>query len=1164
MNQKYMNEMADALAEKHAALMVGSGFSKNAEKMAVTEKWFMNWKELSDVFYDALYGDVEVPGKEYNSSLRMAQEVEIMYGRPKLEKILKDAVPDLEYAPSDLYVKLMELPWKDVFTTNYDTLLERAADKVTSRRYHVVNCQEDLVNSNDEPRILKLHGSFPSHRPFIITEEDYRTYPVKFAALVNTVQQSMLENIFCMLGFSCEDPNFIKWIGWIHDNLGKSSSQRIYMVSVEHIAEAKRKMLFERNISVIDLQEFWPEKSIGERIDSFLDELKVGVDEKERKNSWFDIKGMRLNRDSEFSLKAHRMKELNESYPGWIFLPWNMKYKVQYVIDTFEYMDGLEKLALEEQINYIYEFVRFMDIAGRPLLMQYVNKFWNILESRLVNQQEKYSDAEQKRKVQVIYLQLLRAYRELAEWESYEECHKRIRIEKLNYDQRQFLYACDCWKMLFRFEAKELVEALDKWNLATGDVYWPLVKANMYAFIGETAKADTLLSETLILVRRQRCRKSRIEYLDSAEESIVALINFIRQGNWDSSEDEMEERRQESTLSWWNENEKYCACLNREEESDREGETRENFDLTSTYTICVGGKTNQKEIYALEYLRFLEQTGHPFRLQNVVNEAGLYPVLRCLAPYYPHWCLMQILVARDNKHLNIMFGRVKLAEFSQEEVDDTAKEYLKFFQSVKENVKSQNPFISRSIYEQAASVLPEIFSRFCYKCSDRVLDEIFNLIVEICLSSEKSNFNETRKLFQGLFEAYTVQKQNEKLEILLHLPMEDDVRTKYYDPVKLLAVPEKKQILRLEVYNKAIYQIRQQIENSDKEKSRAAIERLYALSRLIVLNKEDKDYLEQVLEKSKTQQDKWYLYKLDSQKYAKKKYEIYEDTMKTMKSDVSSTSITFNGYHYGYLLEVLKDMDIHKIDLQKTFERLREMTVSSFKRLQSHAAHVVWDRVHQGYSIAIGVLLLQKKSDMSFALEAQKEAIAYFEAVKREYHHPIAIDMMEAIFFGEYREEMNTFQIEVWLCEERELDLFLRFYRELHYHHIRISDDAFIENYAKLVFSVVVHRAISNELYHSRSVWCLYDTLIMCGIDVEDELQPVLASLSKCQEETIIKNTDSEQNAIYKLQCRQFACNIAKELQNRGLQADVLDTWQRIGKCKDEFIEVRNIWQNET
>ena len=220
---------------------------------------------FSDKFYETVYENNNYPGKEYNSPLRLAQEVEITVGRPKLEKIIKDAVPDLEYAPSDVYVNLLKMPWKDVFTTNYDTLLERTADKVTDRRYNVVTSQEDLVNSNDAPRILKLHGSFPSQRPFIITEEDYRTYPIKFAAMVNTVQQALLENVFCMLGFSCEDPNFTNWIGWIHDNLGKSSSQKMYMVSVSHVAEAKRKLLFERNIIVVDLEEFWPDESIEER-----------------------------------------------------------------------------------------------------------------------------------------------------------------------------------------------------------------------------------------------------------------------------------------------------------------------------------------------------------------------------------------------------------------------------------------------------------------------------------------------------------------------------------------------------------------------------------------------------------------------------------------------------------------------------------------------------------------------------------------------------------------------------------------------------------------------------------------------------------------------------------------------------------------------------------
>ncbi len=282
----YIKEIAEAMSANHAAVMIGAGFSKNADKISSTDKWFKNWNELSDMFYETVYGNAG-PGKEYNSSLRLAQEVEITVGRPKLENILKEAVPDEDYGPSEVYTKLMELPWRDVFTTNYDTLLERAADKVSKRRYNVVVNQEDLVNSNDAPRILKLHGSFPSQRPFIITEEDYRTYPIKFAAMVNTVQQALLENVFCMIGFSCEDPNFLSWIGWIHDNLGKSSSQKIYMISIEHISEAKQKLLFDKNIIVVDLQELYPEKEIPERLKSFFENLRKLIEEKDKKGYLF-------------------------------------------------------------------------------------------------------------------------------------------------------------------------------------------------------------------------------------------------------------------------------------------------------------------------------------------------------------------------------------------------------------------------------------------------------------------------------------------------------------------------------------------------------------------------------------------------------------------------------------------------------------------------------------------------------------------------------------------------------------------------------------------------------------------------------------------------------------------------------------------------------------
>ena len=255
----HITQIAQALVAKHAAVMVGAGFSRNADKKYSTNREFLDWKKLSDLFYDKLYEDGAGPGKMYASSLGLAEQVERLMGRPVLEEILHQAVPDEDYIPSELFRKLMELPWRDVFTTNYDTLLERTADRITKRRYNVVVCKEDLAGSNDASRIVKLHGSFPSSRPFIITEEDYRTYPEKFAPMVNTVQQAFLENVFCMIGFSGEDPNFIKWTGWIRDHLSKSSAQKLYMITVSHLPEAQRTLFIERNIIAVDLEEIWPD-----------------------------------------------------------------------------------------------------------------------------------------------------------------------------------------------------------------------------------------------------------------------------------------------------------------------------------------------------------------------------------------------------------------------------------------------------------------------------------------------------------------------------------------------------------------------------------------------------------------------------------------------------------------------------------------------------------------------------------------------------------------------------------------------------------------------------------------------------------------------------------------------------------------------------------------
>lgn len=220
--KSYLNYKRDEQSQSSASLMVGAGFSKNADKG--TDVSMLDWNELGKKFFAKLYGH-EPSAQElmFASPIKLATMVEAEFGHTILDKMIQDSLPDNNVFPNDLYKNLLNLPWHDVFTTNYDRLLEktRAVDGM-KRQYHVVTNKETLIYT-PSPRIVKLHGSFPNIHPYIITEEDYRTYPVKYPEFVNTVRQALIENLFCLIGFSGDDPNFLNWIGWLRDVMGRLS-----------------------------------------------------------------------------------------------------------------------------------------------------------------------------------------------------------------------------------------------------------------------------------------------------------------------------------------------------------------------------------------------------------------------------------------------------------------------------------------------------------------------------------------------------------------------------------------------------------------------------------------------------------------------------------------------------------------------------------------------------------------------------------------------------------------------------------------------------------------------------------------------------------------------------------------------------------------------------
>lgn len=328
----HINAIRKALVNGNAAVMVGAGFSKNAnggEKLKT-------WDEIAIYLWETLNPDGDKKDFSASNVLQLGEQYARVFSTPELEKTIKELVPDEKVTPGKLHQELLELNWAEIFTTNYDTLLERAAEDIIELDHYTVTCREDIPNSNilGRKRIVKLHGSFPSQRPFIFTEEDYRTYPQKFSPFVNLVRHSLLENVFCLIGFSGEDPNFLSWIGWARDVLDKHTLP-VYLFTAKKLSIGQRKLLESRNVIPISLPQIEGagKQDYKQRYQYLFDQLKEPHSQKvtdwgSNFNKIIDNSTYEPDHKKRYEKLLKIMPELTKlrrTYPGWLIAPYTVR-----------------------------------------------------------------------------------------------------------------------------------------------------------------------------------------------------------------------------------------------------------------------------------------------------------------------------------------------------------------------------------------------------------------------------------------------------------------------------------------------------------------------------------------------------------------------------------------------------------------------------------------------------------------------------------------------------------------------------------------------------------------------------------------------------------------------------------------------------------------------
>lgn len=656
-----LNEIRNFLEIKNASIMVGAGFSKNAEMSEDVQ--MKTWDDLCKDFYTSLFNSKPSDKDlQLKSALRLAQQVESTKGRTALDEILKNAIPDDAVSPGYLHQQLVSLNWRDIFTTNYDSLLEKAAVKA-NRHYNVVTSKSSLIYQ-PHPRIIKLHGSFPDNRPFIITEEDYRNYPKDFPEFVNTIRQALIETLFCLIGFSGDDPNFLNWLGWFRDIMEKQM-RPIYMIYVgSRPHESEIKLLNHRKVELIITDEISHDKI--EAMDFILSYIGNKFQNEEEWSGKLSFPS--LNKES-LKKSINTMRGIRESYPNWIILP---AARIQKDFDDcrsdFPFMDkGFSKLEYIDKLNFLYEYTWRLQTSFMP---SWLNTQWYTKALQEIIENSNY--IEHKQKIDYLSVALLQIYRITGNDKFNAELQiLRQRISPNNTSLlRRLTYEEALWT-ISHCDFSNLDKILDSWKITADDYRSTLWKSKILLEIGKHEEATKILEEALENARRKIMSNNNSKYQLSAITLISQNLAIASFGNRNKQNID-EEFRFDKYLDF---------CLKEIQVKEKEKITRTlGFNIGTQNTSLNFGSRGYTEKYvgAGRYYLIAEAYGQPIGSRFLTYNSRINQLaFPLIAEMEFNAALFYLVESDDNKAFDTTFSRQELLKISTDDANRLFDSWIK-------------------------------------------------------------------------------------------------------------------------------------------------------------------------------------------------------------------------------------------------------------------------------------------------------------------------------------------------------------------------------------------------------------------------------------------------------------------------------------------------------
>lgn len=740
------------MAKRRVTAFVGAGFSLNAEMPSHVK--MKTWTQLREDFLNKLYGDNEEAKKnDHNDVVQLASLIDAEFKRNELDEILEAALPDRMIRPGKLHRMLVRLKWRDILTTNYDTLIERAAEEEI-QKYQLVTNKETLLYQ-PSPRIIKLHGSFPNIRPYIMTKEDYRKYPMEHPEMVNTARQCFLESLMCLIGFSGDDPNFQSWLGWLRDVIGRDRICPTYLITFNKgYHDAEKSLMAQLGIDIINLAEIPWLNNFKEAYSFFFEYLQKSQTTMEWSGR-VDSFAYHFEKGKEIDGIKNLTKVLGnirQSYPGWVALP--VKYYEQFrdANEHILFLGWYFNIVPDEwklKLHFLYELDWRLSISCTPKNIE-----WLVPTIETVIEHVESPNEEERKIISHLRLSLLQLYRLNHDKNKFDNLCTILLADSMNISvgtvkYQQILYA----QALLDYKSIQIY--LAEWKTDYGNYMDCIHKASVLVMMDNKRDAFDILDKC-----RSELSKTLVNYgIDAYSSSCLVYVLELLAYCSDGARQKIPEHlRQGLTIDDFN---VYCCKKAYEKQPEQGFKVVHNFKIGSYSNSWSSGYSGfiPDYLYPQRWFAFKEMVGMAF---NVIDEKFYLYCVDKMFDYDWHFAMDKLLAVSSSKFVKETVTRKHLSLISRDDANEFFDNYIGYMEKYDDIA---NPLQRRIIRYN----LTHILGRMCCVISeDRILRYVKALVsFDVHLVSEELDF---------IYDSISTDKLSEIIPLILG---KQEIKTPY-------------------------------------------------------------------------------------------------------------------------------------------------------------------------------------------------------------------------------------------------------------------------------------------------------------------------------------------------------------------------------------------------